>query len=80
MLQVLCVWVLIHLVHNNALTQTTVAKVEGLQAILAAMKRFPSSQDIFSRGFMALNEIAIENEANANLLVTKLGGLPFLID
>ena len=60
---------------ENVLAQTAVAKVEGIQVILAAMKRFPR----IGSGFLALNNIVFKNEANANLLVTKLGGLPFLI-
>jgi hypothetical protein len=54
--------------------------VEGIHAILAAMKEFPADQAVIENGFRALANIVDENKANADLLVTKLGGLPFLIE
>ena len=78
-LQINGLWVLMNSMYENALARTAVAKVEGIQAILTAMKRFPSDPSIMENGFGALGNIVHENEANANLLVTKLGGIPFLI-
>jgi hypothetical protein len=57
-----------------------VGNVEGIQAILAAMKRFPSDRVVIHRGFRALRNIVFENKANANLMVTKLGGSSFLVE
>ena len=79
-LQINGLWVLNNTTYENALANTAVASVEGIQAILAAMKRFPSDPSIMEFGFAALANIVHENEANANLLVTKLGGIPFLIE
>ena len=73
-------WVLINLTYRNASARAAVAKVEGIQAILTAMKRFSSDQNVISNGFGALSEVIIENEGNANILVTELGGIPFLIE
>jgi hypothetical protein len=78
-LQFQCIQVLVVTMYKNASTQTAVAKVEGIQAILAAMKRFPSVQAVIHIGFGALSNIIHTHETNANVLVTKRGGIPLLI-
>jgi hypothetical protein len=72
--------VLMNATYKNASVETAVAKVEGIPAILAAMKKFSSDEDVIQEGFGALANIVNENEANANLLVMELGGIPFLVE
>ena len=60
-------------------TSTAVANADDVLAILAAMKRCPSDHAVIRYGFGALSNI-VGNEANANLLVMKLVGIPFLIE
>jgi hypothetical protein len=63
-----------------ASTPTAVADFDDIQTILAAMKRCPSDQAVIRYGFGALSNVVIGNEANANHLVVKLGGIPFLLE
>ena len=79
-LQISGLQVLTFLTYKNASTQTAVAKVEGIQAILTAMKSFPSDQTVIRYGFGNLVNVVFENKANTNLLVMELGGIPFLVE
>jgi hypothetical protein len=66
--------------HQSASARTDVANVEGIQAILAAMERFPSDKNFIRNGFAALRTIIFGHESNAELLVTKIGAIPFLLE
>jgi hypothetical protein len=63
--------------YENPSLRTAVALVGGMQAILDAMKRLASYEDIMSSGFRALCDIACDHEANSELLVKEL---PFLME
>lgn len=52
----------------------------GIQEILAIMERFASKISVIREGFRALRNIVYSHEANADILVTKLGGIPFLAE
>jgi hypothetical protein len=52
----------------------------GIQSILAIMERFASTADVIRRGFRALRTIVHNHEATAEILVTKLKGIPFLAE
>jgi hypothetical protein len=52
----------------------------GIQEILAIMERFASKISVIREGFRALRNIVYRHEANADILVTKLGGIPFLAE
>jgi hypothetical protein len=52
----------------------------GIQAILAIMGRFTSKIIVIRTGFRALRNIVHNHETNADILVTKLGGIPFLAE
>jgi hypothetical protein len=79
-LQIQCIGVLYNAACKISSTETNIAKVEGIQVILAAMKIFPSANSIILDGFGALNNIICAHEANADLLVMKAGGIPFLVE
>jgi chromosome segregation and condensation protein ScpB len=66
--------------YENPLIQTAIGMVEGVQAILAAMQTFSSEGDVIGSGFGALCNIVCHHEANANLLVKKIGAIPFLVE
>jgi hypothetical protein len=51
----------------------------GIQAILAVMERFASEKSVIRSGFQALCGLVHDCEANADILVLKLGGTPFLM-
>lgn len=62
--------------------RTEVAEVNGMQAILKAMKKFDSDRDIQHYGLCALLNLfwtEIVHEETAKLLA-KLGGIPFILD
>jgi hypothetical protein len=69
--------VLQNVTYENPSLRTAVAMVGGIQAILDAMKRLASDEDIISTGFKALCDIVCDHEANSELLVTEL---PFLLE
>ena len=52
----------------------------GIQAILVIMERFASEINVIRGGFRALRNIVHNHETNADILVTKLGGIPFLAE
>jgi hypothetical protein len=53
--------------------------VNGIEAVLAAMKRFRENQELLTRGFGALRNLTLDEE-NAERLVAKLRALPFLVE
>ena len=78
-LQVTGVGILMNASYKNHEIQTAVAKVKGIQAILAVMRTFPQEKVVIWSGFEALRNIVCAHEANSDFLVLKLGGIPFLI-
>lgn len=78
-LQVTGVGILMNASYKNYEIQTAVAKVKGIEAILAVMKAFPQEKVVIWSGFEALRNIVCAHEDNSDLLVTRLGGIPFLI-
>ena len=48
---------LAYLTYRNTSIKAAIAKVEGIQTILTAMKRFPSDQTVIRSGFVALNSV-----------------------
>lgn len=52
----------------------------GIQAILVIMGRFTSEIVVIRAAFRALRNIVHNHETNADILVTKLGGISFLAE
>jgi hypothetical protein len=68
--------------------RTAVGRVNGIETILAAMKRFHENKELLTRGFGALRNLTLDEEnatslvphENAARLVAKLSALPFLVE
>jgi hypothetical protein len=80
MLQTHCIFILLTATYSNVLIRTSVAKVKGIQAIVAAMEKFPCDKVVICDGFGALRNIVFEHESNANMLVSKLGKILFCVE
>ena len=72
--------VLMEASYENTELQTAIAKVKGIQAIVNAMKKYPTDQGIIHAGLGALINLTANDEANAELLVKKLDAMPFVIE
>lgn len=53
--------VLMNATYKNAVLKGAVAKVEGIQVVLSAMKRFDSDRELIWRGFQALVNTVLEH-------------------
>jgi len=71
--------VLMSATHRNNEMRTAVAKVNGIQVILHAMKTFYAYQDLVFFGFKALKSLCYL-AANSELVVHRFGAVPFLLD
>jgi hypothetical protein len=80
MLQLRGICVLQNATKKNACAKTNVAKVGGIHVILAAVEKFPLDKRVVHYGFWALCSFVYGNEANADILVMELGGVPFLME
>lgn len=66
--------------YKNQELKVAVAVANGIQAILAAMKKFPSERDIQRYGLRVLFYITTSGSSRkANTLVTKVNDVPFII-
>lgn len=70
--------------YGNKELQSTIAEVDGMHAVIAAMKRFDSEINIQRKGLRALVNLIFQGEqeihkANAKLLVTELDGIPVIL-
>jgi hypothetical protein len=79
-LQICGIGVLANALNKDASLRTVVAELGGIQTILAAMRRFPSHYWVIRNGFAALCNIVSDHATNADLLVTKIGQVPFLLE
>jgi len=70
--------VLLHASYRNDVIRRAIGKVEGIQAILKAMKNFSEERDVQYQGFQALVNLMSE-KPNAEILVNKLQGTPFIL-
>lgn len=64
--------------HRNNAAKNSVAKVNGIQAIVAAMRRFHDSRDIQFFGLKALKSLCYLT-ANSELLVHRMGCVPMIL-
>lgn len=80
MLQISSLGLLWNVVGDNPKYQTSIAMAKGMQATLAAMKRFPYDKFIVHLGLGALYGITCNHGANTDLLVRRIGGIPFLLE
>lgn len=71
--------VLLHASYRNDVLRRAIGKVEGIQSILKAMKNFSEERDVQFQGFQALVNLACE-KPNAEIIVTKLQGMPFILN
>lgn len=66
--------------YKNPDSSIAVTKVKGIEAILAAMKRYPLDENVQHSGLWCLRHLISTNEANANVLIMKLDGVPMIIE
>jgi len=60
--------------------KSVVREIEGIQVILEAMKRHQASRLTQLEAFKALHSLSCGAQSNAQLLVTKLDGIPLIIE
>lgn len=71
--------VLLHASYRNEVIRRSIGKVEGIQAILRAMKNFSDERDVQYQGLQTLVSMMSE-KPNAELMVQRLVGIPFILD
>lgn len=71
--------VLLHASYRNNVLRQAIGKVEGIQAILKAMKNFSQVRDVQFQGLQALVSLASE-KPNGEMMVVRLQAMPFLLD
>lgn len=71
--------VLLHASYRNDVIRRAIGKVEGIQAILRAMKHFSEEQDVQYQGMQALVSLMSER-SNAILMVQRLVAIPFILE
>lgn len=59
--------------------QNAFRKVGGIEAVLAAMEKFPNDRNIQFSGLLSLANLCCHNEANAKTLVTDLNGVSAIL-
>ena len=78
-LQEMGIVVLTNATRDNQAIKGAVEKVDGIAAILAAMKKYRSDRNIICNGIGALLNLS-DHRANGKQLVNELYGIPFIID
>ena len=73
-----CVRVLARATYKNDQVKGHVADVDGIEAIVDAMKKYPEDAGIMDAGFSALMNLS-GVEDNANLMVNELCITPFIV-
>lgn len=71
--------VLLYASYRNDAIRVAIGKVEGIQAILRAMKHFSEERDVQYQGLQALGNLVSER-ANAILMVQRLVAIPFILE
>jgi hypothetical protein len=71
--------VLLYASYRNDAIRVAIGKVEGIQAILRAMKHFSEERDVQYQGLQALVNLMSER-ANAILMVQRLVAIPFILE
>ena len=80
MIQIRGICVLQNATKKNTCDKSNVAKVGGIHVILAAVEKFPLDKSVVHYGFWVLCSLVYGNDANADLLVMDIGGVPFLME